>query len=95
METRSENESYSNRKTWWTFQIFFIFSARGRGRGGPGRQGEEGGGFSQEGGRTRGSGGCLQGMWGGEAKYFFSGPKCPPRKSIENNGQHAYRQQWL
>ena len=46
---------------WWTFRIFFIFSARGRGRGSPGRQGgggvgffveksQEGGGVSQEGG---------------------------------------------
>ena len=26
---------YEEPKTWWTFQIFFIFSARGRGRGSP------------------------------------------------------------
>ena len=26
-----------------------------------------------------GPGGCLPGIWGwGGAKYFFSGPKCPP-----------------
>ena len=29
---------------WWTFRIFFIFSARGRGRGSPGRQRGGGGG---------------------------------------------------
>ena len=27
----------------------------------------------------RGPGGCLRGLWGGGAKYFFSGPKSPPR----------------
>ena len=30
-----------------------------------------------------GPGGWLRGAWGGGAKYFFSGPKCPPRKFSE------------
>ena len=48
--------------------IFYVFSARGRGRGSPWRQ--EGAGS--------GSGGCLRGILRGGAKYLFSGPKCPP-----------------
>ena len=73
-----------NFKTWWTFRIFFIFSARG-GEGGPRRQ--KGGGrgqffienprrgVSQE----RGGGGGLKGRegvcgeWGGGLNIFFRG----------------------
>ena len=68
-----------------------FFSAPERGRGNPERQGGRGGSAfsskSQEGGGVsprrgwegarRVSAGNL-GEWGG-AKYFFSGPKCPPR----------------
>ena len=68
--------------------IFFIFSARGGGRGSPRRQ--EGGGIgffflkSQEGGGgfQRGREGvCSESgnLGGGGAKFFFSGPKRPPR----------------
>ena len=47
------------------FDIFF--SARGRGRGSPWRQ--------------EGGGGVCRNLVGGDAKYFFSGPKLPPRIS--------------
>ena len=78
-------------KTWWTFRIFFIFSARGRGRKSPRRR--EGdrtifygkshkGGGSLAGAGGEGVGGCLRGIPGGGAKYFFSGPKFPPRREI-------------
>ena len=78
---------------------FLFFSARGRGRGSPGRTGTggwgfrffllkiPGGGVFQErvmgwGGAT-GPGGCLQGdLVGGGGKYFFSGPKGPPRECL-------------
>ena len=69
----------------------FFFSARGRGRGSSWRQegagvgfllkipGGWGGGCSHErGGEARGREGVCGEFWGG-AKYFFSGPKCPPR----------------
>ena len=75
------------------FGYFLFFSDRGRGRGVRGaRKGVRGVGFSLKipgGGvcRERGGGGggrrgagSLQGMGGG-AKYFFSGPKFPPRKA--------------
>ena len=57
---------------WWTFRIFFFFSAPGRGRGESGATGREGGRFFIEnprrGGGSRkrgweGPGGCLQGIW--------------------------------
>ena len=39
-----------------------------------------GGGSSRRGG-LRGPGGCLRGIWvGAGAKFFFSGPKFPPRR---------------
>ena len=69
----------------------FSFFCSGRGNGGVrgvGKGGgvdsyqksQEGGGdFSRRG--AEGPGGCAAnwGIWGGGAKYFFSGPKCPPR----------------
>ena len=42
-----------------------------------------GGGVSREGGGASGPGGCLPKIWGGGAKYFFSGPKCPPRTNVQ------------
>ena len=73
------------------FEYFYFFSARGRGRGSPRRQEGAGVGFLLKipGGRggspTRGGGGeggrVSAGNFGGGAKYFFSGPKCPPRLS--------------
>ena len=78
--------------TWWTFRIFLIFSARGEGKGefeapgggggrifienprrggSPGRGGEGGRGAGRVSARNSGGGG---------AKYFFSGPKRPPRR---------------
>ena len=76
--------------TWWAFRIFFIFSARGRGRGSSRRQ--EGrfslkipGGGGVRGGR--GAGRAPAGNFGGGgAKYFFSGPKCPPRGTSRPEG---------
>ena len=69
--------------------IFYFFCSGGgrgfeapeRGEGGrifienPTRGGSAGG----EGGE--GPGGCLRGIGGGGGKYFFSGPKFPPRVS--------------
>ena len=76
---------------WWTFRIFFIFFCLGEGKGeseapGAGGGGDivlkiPGGGGGLPGGWRRGGegpGGCLRGIGGG-AKYFFSGPKFPPR----------------
>ena len=70
------NISPTQRMSWWTFRIFFVFSARKRGRGSPRRR--EGGGLIIEnpersglpGGWARGrggegSGGCLRGIGGG------------------------------
>ena len=51
-------------KTWWTFRIFFIFSARGRGRGSPGRQGWGRSIFYWK--SQGGGGGCLPGGEQGE-----------------------------
>ena len=68
--------------------IFYFFSARGRGRGSLGRQG--GGCWffhwkSQEGGSLRRGGrGCLRGIsgaGGGGLNIFFSEPKFPPSNS--------------
>ena len=80
-------------KTWWTFRIFLIFPCSGRGRGSLRRHGGEdrfvieipgGGGVSRRGGgRGRGAGRVSAANWGifpGGAKFFFSGPKRPPRK---------------
>ena len=80
-------------QAWWTFRIFFIFSARGRGSGSS-RRLEGGGGSvfyrkSQEGevSQERGAeglggweAGCGEFWAGGGPKYFFEGPKCPPSK---------------
>ena len=67
-------------QAWWTFQIFFIFSFRGRGRGSPWRGGrfsieksQEGGGVLHEMGGGQGPGGCLRGNFGGELNIFFRG----------------------
>ena len=87
-------ELLSERITWWTFRIFFIFFLLGKGEGGVRGVGTGGvvgfllkmpgeGGFSRRGRGLRGwEGVCGKlGNWGGggRAKYFFSGPKCPPR----------------
>ena len=66
---------------------FFLFGGgeggvRGDREGGRGRISTEnlrrGGGFPRTGGGgARGPGGYLQKIWGGGAKYSFSGPKCP------------------
>ena len=85
-------------ETRWTFRIFFIFSALGRGRGSPRRQGcgasvfslkitGGGGGVPREGaGLWEVPGGCLRGIWGGRggAKYFFRGRNSHQGKSPEN-----------
>ena len=44
-----------------------------------------GGGVSRRG-RAEGAGGCLRqiGELGGGANFFFSGPKCPPRKGFSS-----------
>ena len=83
-------------QTWWTFRIFFIFFCLGEGKGesvAPGRGGgrvfywnsQEGGGGvlpARGGGGWRGAGRVSAGnLGGGGAKYFFSGPKCPPSKA--------------
>ena len=70
---------------------FFFCSREGKGESGAtgwGRSvfelkipGGGGGGFCRRGGGARGPGGCLPGIWGRGAKYFFPGPKCPPRES--------------
>ena len=52
------------------FGYFEFFPARGRGRGSTGRNGGQGVGF------------LLKISGGGGAKYFFSGPKCPPSIAI-------------
>ena len=76
--------------TWWTFRIFFFFSARGREVGvrGAGRGvGAIFNGKSQEGGLLGGWGRGAEGPWeclwgilrgGGALNIFFSGPKFPP-----------------
>ena len=89
-----EKRSASGRFLGGRFGYFLFFLLRG-GEGGVrgDREGGgvgfllkiPGGGVSQRGWEgARGPGGCLQGIWrnwggGGGAKYFFSGPKCPPR----------------
>ena len=76
------------------FRIFFLFFLLGEGEGGirgagggdrfllkvPGR-----GGILQEGeGPRRREGVCGKlGNWGGGAKFFFSGPKRPPRVDLQ------------
>ena len=79
-------------KTWRTFRIFFIFSARGGGVEAPEGSGgsvfiekaQEGGSPGREGPRGRRVSAANWEIFlgGGVAKYFFGGPKCPPRKSI-------------
>ena len=64
---------------------YFYFFARGRGRRSPSRW--EGGGFllkipgrgGSPGRGAEGPGGSFRQIFWGGAKYFFSGPKCPPR----------------
>ena len=79
-------------KAGWTFRIFFIFFCSGEGKGesealggGGGRFFIEnlrrGGGVLPAGRGGGGPGGCLRGIRGGGAKYFFSGPKFPPSKA--------------
>ena len=84
--------------------IFYFFPLGG-GEGSPGRQGgggsvsvlksPGGGGVSQK--RRGGPGRVSAGnLWGGGAKYFFSGPKCPPSKSqlstsFANHSIYTYR----
>ena len=71
-------------------EYFLFFCARGRGRGksevpgGGGRfllkiPGGGGGGLRGERGGGEGPGRCPRGFFWRGAKYFFSGPKCPPR----------------
>ena len=79
-----------SRHTWWTFRYFLFFFCSGRGKGEfeAGKGGGDrfllkipgGGVFSgQEGPRGReGLRRIGEFFWGGGAKYFFSGPKCPP-----------------
>ena len=72
------------------FGYFLFFFCSGEGSGNPWRQEGAGvsfllrvpggGGFPTRGG-GEGPGGCLRGTLGGGAKYFFSGPKCPPRNA--------------
>ena len=71
--------------------VYFFFSARGSGRGSPGRQGGGGGsvfllkipgegGGLPGGGWGEGAGRVSAGnCGGGGAKYLFSGPNFPPR----------------
>ena len=72
--------------------IFNFFICSGRGKGESEARGAGGGGFdfllkipgggSPGGGGAEGRGGCLRRtgeLGGGGAKYFCSGPKCPPR----------------
>ena len=72
--------------SWWTFRIFFIFSARGRGRGSPLRQEGAGVGFllkipggggvfSHEGGG--GAGRVSAGNFGGGGLNIFWGVEMP------------------
>ena len=80
---------------WWTLRIFFIFFLfLGGGKGGGVRGGGRGGGpvfIKIEGGgggyprrrRGRGKGAGGVSVERG-AKYFFSGPKCPPRAPLFN-----------
>ena len=66
--------------------IFYFFSSGG-GRVGRGGRSifieipRRGGGFEE--GRGAGKVSAANwGIWGGGAKYFFSGPKCPPRNAL-------------
>ena len=77
--------------TWRTFRIFLIFFRLGEGEGGV-RGRREGGGYRFFIENPRGGGGVsrrrgrgaerlsarIGDFGGGGAKYFFSGPKCPP-----------------
>ena len=82
---------FGKNASWWTFRIFFIFFLLGGGEGGSRRRkgGEGGRVFIEnprrgdqpgEGRGNRGAGRVSVGNWGGGAKYFFSGPKFPPRR---------------
>ena len=72
--------------------IFNFFLVGGGERGSSRRQEERGilfsienprrgGGSPRRGGGVEGLGGCLWGILGGGSKFFFSAPKCPPRKA--------------
>ena len=81
----------------------FIFSCRGRGRGSPRRQegggqflieNPRGGGVFQErgrgGGGAEGAGRVSAGNLGGRgAKYFVSGPTCPPSHREQEDDRRA------
>ena len=89
--------------------IFNFFSARGGGRGSPraprgGGVGfllkipRGGGGVSRRGRGREGVCGELGIFGGGGAKYFFSGPKRPPRKILDGlipNPAIDYTPEWL
>ena len=79
-------------QAWWTFRIFLIFSARGKGGGSPRCQERGGVGFlrgglpGKGGGELRGREGVCRklgegGVGGAIIAYFFSWPKFPPRLS--------------
>ena len=82
----------------------FYFFCLGKGQGEPKGPGGGAGtishGRSQEvgglpGGWGRGPGGCLGEFLGGGAKYFFSGPKFPPRRSWCHSWKNRLVQQSL
>ena len=74
---------------------YFLFFPPGEGKGRGDREGgrsvfyrksQRGGVFPQDRGGGKGAGGCLQKIWGGGgAKYFFSGPRCPPSLTFGPN----------
>ena len=90
---------------WWTFRIFFIFSAPGMGRGSPERQGGRGVGFLSKvpgggGGSPRGGVGGGEGAGrvsagnlgelGGGLNIFFRGRNARPVAVLCDRGSAAY-----
>ena len=80
--------------SWWTFRIFLFFLL-----GGESEEPERGGGrFFGENARG-GAGRACAGSGGGVAKFFFSGPKCPPsyatRVEIPDTFLHIALAKWL
>ena len=83
------------------FSFFFLFGGGGKGGGvrGGGRGGSvliknrgRGGGFRGGGvGGGRALGECLWGGEGGGGKYFFSGPKFPPRVDLHGRIQGDFK----